>query len=218
MIHSIQRGGVKPDAPPSKSDCAYIRSEERSELRGYRFTKAREWGTAGFSEGDGRANRPGYVIGILWLLDSDGSWKAAYEATYRPQLDPPPRLTAQADANVQRLVSAIKAGSCADMWRLLNVASRFVRASDGRRERWCRELAATFRKPDSAFAQIKADPAPSVDTLGRTRDFHFYALRLHNRRYMDVVLSGPLANVAPGELRQHDNPSVLEMVTVRQPR
>jgi hypothetical protein len=56
-----------------------------------------------------------------------------------------------------------------------------------------------------------------LETLGRTRDFGFYGIRLANGRYMVAVVSGPIGNVAPKELSEHDNPSVLELVTVRQP-
>jgi hypothetical protein len=217
MLHSVQRGGVAPDAPPTKRECAYIRTEAANQLRGFRLTKARVFGPAGLAEGSGGSSRPGHLVGIVWLLDSDASWKAAYQATYRPQIGLPPRLAAQADANARRLLTAVKAGDCADLWRVLNVVSRFVRSSAGRRDRFCSTLPATYRNPKSAFAQIKADPAPALETLGRTRDFSFYGVRLANGRYLDLVFSGPLANVARSELSQHDNPSVLEFVTVRQP-
>jgi hypothetical protein len=157
-------------------------------------------------------------VGILWLLDSDGSWKAAFEAIYRPQIGVTPFLPDRADANARRLVAAVKGGDCAALWHVLNVSSRFVRSSGGARRRFCRGLPAAYRDPASAFAQIKADPAPSLEPLGRTRDFSFYGLRLGNGRYMDLVLSGPLAGAAPDELKQHDNPTALEFVTVRQPR
>ena len=218
MLHSVQRGGSPPGAPPTKRECGYIKNEAAKELRGLSVRKGAEFGTAGFVEGGGRNARRGYLVGIVWLLDQDGSWKAAYEATYRRQIGLPPRLSGEADANARRLIAAVKAANCADLWRVLNVASRFVRTSGGRRERFCRTLPATYRNPKSAFAQIKADPAPALQTLGRTRDFSFYAVRLANGRYLDLVFSGPLANVARRELPQHDNPSALEFVTVRQPR
>jgi hypothetical protein len=112
----------------------------------------------------------------------------------------------------------VKGGDCPALWRVLNVSSRFVRSSGGAQQRFCRGLPAAYRDPRSAFAQIKADPSPSLEPLGRTHDFSFYGLRLRNGRYMDLVLSGPLAGVAPAELKQHDNPTALEFVTVRQPR
>jgi hypothetical protein len=218
MLHSVQRGGTAPDAPPTKRECAYVKTEAANQLRGFHVTKVSAFGPAGFAEGSGRSARPGFVIGVVWLLDSDGSWKAGYQATYRPQIGVPPRFAAQADANARRLLAAVKAGNCAELWRVLNVVSRFVRTSAGQRDRFCRTLPATYRDAKTAFAQIKAGPAPTLETLGRTRDFAFYGVRLANGRYLDLVLSGPLANIAPRELPQHDNPSVLEFVTVRPAR
>jgi hypothetical protein len=219
MEHSVQRGGVAPGTPPTKSDCAYVEREARGELRGFHATKVRELGTAGFSEGTGKFARRGFVVGIVWLLDSDGSWKAVFEAAFRPQIDLAPQSAARADANARRAIAAVKAGDCGGLWRVLNPASRFVRAGGGHRARYCATLPAAYRDRDSAFAQIKADPNPALDVLGRTRDFSFYAVRLENGRYMDLVLAGALGNVGRrAELREHDFPSVLEFVTVRRPR
>jgi hypothetical protein len=217
MLHSIQRRST-PDAPPTSGECAYIRYKAANELRGFHLTKAREFGPAGFSEGTGVNAPRGGVVGVLWLLDSDRSWKAAYQAIFRPQIDVAPSLAPRADANARRTVEALKTGDCTELWRVLNPASRFVRQVNGQREKFCRTLPATYRDTSSAFAQIKANRAPALETLGRIHDFYFYALRLKNGRYMDMVLCGQLASVPRSELKQHDNPTVLELATVRQPR
>jgi hypothetical protein len=217
MLHSIQRHST-PDAPPTSSECAYLKHEVRTDLRGFHLTKAREFGPAGFSEGTG-ANAPrGTVVGVVWLLDSDLSWKAAFQAIFRPQIDVTPSMAEQADANARRTVEALKTGDCNELWRVLDPASRFVSQVNGQREKFCRTLPPTYRLKSSAFAQIKADGAPGLEPLGRTRDFSFYAIRLKNGRYMDMVLTGQLADVPRPELKQHDNPAVLELATVRQPR
>ena len=218
MIHSIQRGTTSPGAAPKPADCSYIRTEAREQLRGYRVTKTREFGPAGFTEGTGKAARKDEVIGIVWLLDSDGSWKAAFEATFRPQLGPEPERVEHADATVRKLLATLRGANCEGLWRSLSVASRFVRNVDGRRARFCRGLPKAYNDPASAFAQIKADGGARLETLGRTRDLAFYGIALRNGRYMDAVVSGPFAAIAQDELREHDNPSVLELVTVRQPR
>jgi hypothetical protein len=214
MLHSLQRR-TTPDAPPTSGDCAYIR-KVRNQLRGFHLTKAREFGPAGFSEGTG-ANVPhDGVAGIVWLLDSDGSWKATHQGIFRSQLDTAPVLTARADANARRLVQGLKTGNCAALWRVLNPNSRFVLSSNGQRARFCRTLPPTYRDKGTAFAQVKAEGGAAVETLGRTHDFDFYAVRLKNGRYMDMVLSGQLPGVPRAQLEQHDNPTVLELVTVRQ--
>jgi hypothetical protein len=216
MLHSLQRHSA-PDAPPTSDDCAYIR-KVRNQLRGYHLTKSREFGPAGFSEGTGVNVPHDGVAGVVWLLDSDGSWKATHQGIYRPQIDVAPVLTHRADANARRVVDSLKTGNCAELWRVLNPASRFVFSVNGQRESFCRNVAMTYRDKSTAFAQIKADGTPALEPLGRTHDFAFYAIRLKNGRYMDMVLSGQLPGILRSELKQHDNPSMLELVTVRPAR
>jgi hypothetical protein len=216
MLHSIQRQ-TAPNAAPTSNDCAYI-SQIRKQFRGFQLTKSREFGPAGFSEGTG-ANVPhDGVAGIVWQLDTDGSWKATHQGIYRPQLDVAADLAHRADVNARRLVDGLKTGNCAELWRVMNPASRFVLSANGQRKAFCRTLAPTYREKSSAFAQIKADGNPALDPLGRTRDFAFYAISLKNGRYIDVVLSGQLPGVPRSQLKQHTNPSVLELATVREPR
>jgi hypothetical protein len=218
MLHSIQRGVKNPDAPPTKSDCAFIRREAANQLAGFKVTKVREFGPAGFTEGSGRKAHPGFPIGIVWLLDSDGSWKAAIEATFRRQIGVAPFLADRADANARALLDAVRSANCEDIWRVMNVSSRFVRGNNGDRTRFCRSFLPVFKDPSTAFAQIKADAAPVLEPLGRTHDFSFYGVQLANGRYMDLVVSGPLGGAAPAEIKLHDNPTAIELVTVRQPR
>jgi hypothetical protein len=217
MLHSIERGS-KPDAPPTSRECAYMKTEAKRELRGYRVTKVSQFGTSGFTEGTGANAHTGMVVGIVWVLDADGSWKAVYEAIFRPQIGVAPEMLKESAANAVQLVSALRTGNCKELFRLLSVASRFVRGVDGNRERFCRGLPATYGNPSTAFAQIKADDHVTVGILGRTRDFAFYSIKLTNGRYMNLVLSGQLRTTALNELKQHANPSALELLTVRQPR
>ena len=217
MLHSVGRGMTAPDAPPRPNECRWMRREARNELRDLRVMQVEEFGVAGFSEGTGAEARKGQTVGTLWVLDSDGSWKAVFDAIFRPQIDEPPRLQDQADANVRAFVAALRAGDCPAVWRGLNVASRFVRSKDGARDRYCAELDKLYRDQRTAFAQIRADRSAQPRLLGRTRDFSFYSLELRNGRYMAIVLAGQLGGVADDELKDHANPSVVEMLTVRQP-
>lgn len=217
MLHSIERGLTKPGAPPRASECELMRDEARSGLRGYRVTKVKEIGVGGFSEGTGAEARGDSTVGVVWLLDSDGSWKAIFNAIFRPQIEQPPQLTRLADANVRAFVKALRASDCPTAWRGLHVGSRFVRGSGGKRERYCASIGKAYRDPKSAYSQIKADASAAPKLLGRTRDFSFYALALENGRYMAIVLAGRVGGIAESEQREHVNPSVLELVTVRQP-
>lgn len=216
MLVSLQRQSA-PDAPLTSNECAYIKREARTHLRGFKLTEAREFGPAGFTEGTGTAAPRGAVVGVLWLLDSDLSWKATFQAFFRPQIGVAPALPGRADANARRAVDAIKAADCAELWRVLNPASRFVRGVNGQRAKFCSTLPPTYRLKSSAFAQIKADAVLTLEPLGKIHDFYFYGLRLKNGRYIDMVLCGPIADVPPQEFKEHDNPTVLELATVRQP-
>lgn len=219
MLHSFQRQATRPDAPVTDSECRYIKTEAANELRGFDVTRVADFGTAGFSEGDGGNARGGNVVGIVWMLDTDGSWKAAFEAVFRPQLSSRPQLVAEADKNAALLVAALRKEDCEGIWRGLNVASRFVRQAEGRRERFCHTLPKTYATSSTAFAQLEADPSVGPRPLGRTRDFAYYTLALRNGRYINLVLSGQLGNVgARAELKQHANPSALEILTARLPR
>ncbi|MEA2450620.1 MAG: hypothetical protein QOG63_2552 [Thermoleophilaceae bacterium] len=217
MLQSIQRQRA-PDAPPTSEECAFIKLKARNELRGYHVTKVREFGPAGFSEGTGANARGGKTVSVLWLLDSDGSWKAAFEAVLRPQIDVAPALAERADFNARRAVDALETGNCPELWAVLNPGSRFVTTANGQRDSFCRTLVPTYADKSTAFAQIRADGAPVLETLGKVHDFYFYGLRLANGRYMDMVLFGQFGRLPRAQLKQHDNPTVIELNTVRQPR
>jgi hypothetical protein len=217
MLHSIARGLTKPGAPPKPGECELMRREARNELRDYRVSVVKELGVAGFSEGTGARASGNRTVGVVWLLDADGSWKADFDAIFRPQIDEPPRLPDHADANARAFVDALRSGDCPTIWRGLHVASRFVRGSAGVRDRYCASLNKVYSDRRSAFFQIRADRSARPRLLGRTRDFSFYSLELRNGRYMALVLAGQIGGVADDELKEHANPSVLELVTVRQP-
>jgi hypothetical protein len=216
MLHSVA-WGKEPAAPPTRAQCSFVQREARNELRGYRLTKAQQFGPAGMTEGSGARRRAGEVVGVVWALDRDGSWKAVYDAIFRPQVGIPPEKAAAAAANARRFVAAVASRNCADFWRLLNVGSRFVRGRGGNRERFCHGLGALYRDPTSGYAQVRANPDARPRLLGGTRDIAFFGLELANGRYMVLVLAGRLGGIADAEQKDHEDPSVLEWVTVRRP-
>src|SRR5581483_2325743 len=147
-----------------------VRSEARRDLRGYRFTRAQSFGPAGVSEGTGAAPGAGETVGVIWVLDRDGSWKAVFNAIYRTQIGFPPAYGARAAANAHEFITAIATRDCDDSWRLLNATSRFVRSAEGRKPAFCSGQASLYRDPRSAYAQIAADPGAQPRELGQTRD------------------------------------------------
>jgi hypothetical protein len=216
MLHSVPRG-LEPGAPPRKADCRYIKYEVDAVLRGFKPTKTRDFGAAGLTEGTGDQARKGNVIGVVWARDRDGSWKVVYDAVFRPQIGFRPAYPA-VDTNARAFVTAIATRSCNAIWTLLNVGSRFVRNSDGRRAKFCKVIAPFYRDRGNAFAQIRADREAVPRQLGSSRDISFYGLELKNGRYFVLVLAGRLGGIADAEQKQHLNPSVLEFLTVRPAR
>jgi hypothetical protein len=216
MLHSASRG-TEPTTAPTARECKYVEREARNELAGFKVRKAEEFGPAALTEGTGDNPRPGEVVGVIWVLDRDGSWKAVYDAVFRPQIGVRPTYGARTDANARGFVQAVAARDCDRLWRLLNVGSRFVRGQGGDRRRFCAGLPPVYRDPKPAFAQIAKHPTATPTRLGSTRDIGFFALELTNGRYMVMVMAGRLGGIADAEQKQHDDPTVLDVLTLRRP-
>jgi hypothetical protein len=217
ILHSARRA-AEPDTPPTTSECNQLRLLKRGDLAGFRARRSVRFGAGGFTEGSADAPRPGEVEGVVWALDRDGSWKAVYDAVFRRQIGLPPEYRKTADLNAARFVRAVADADCDGMWRLLNLGSRFVDGNHGDERVLCRAILPQYADPKSAFAQIKADPKAAPRRLGATRDIAFYGLELRNGRYMLIVLAGRLGGRFDiRQQKQHDNPSVLEFLTVRRP-
>lgn len=210
MIHSVV-SGREPGDPPTAQDCRYVKTEARVALRGFKAGKVRELGPAGFSEGTGGAE----VVGSIWILDVDGSWKAVFSANFRRQIGVQPESPDVLAAHARGFVSAVAARDCDRFWLLLHVGSRFVRARDGDKARFCKGLPASYRK--GGLADLAAEPGAQPEELGTMRDTGFYGLPLRNGRYLVLVLTGPLGGIADDELKDHAIPSVIEFVTARAP-
>jgi hypothetical protein len=218
MLHSVRRGvNVSPHRPPAREECAFIRGEAALDLKGFRVTKVRQFGPAGVVEGAGAKARQGYVVGTIWALDVDGSWKLLYNAILRPQIGVPPRSPNLA-GNASRFVHAVATRDCATFWRLLNVGSRFVRSADGHEATFCKNIAATYKQKAGGIAEIASDPGAKPKELGATGDIGFFGLGLKSGRYLVLTLTGRIGGIANAEQKDHEDPSALELVSVRLPR
>ena len=217
MLHSIPWNGEKLAAPSDRA-CRYVRSEADAILRGFRVRETREFGQAGFTEGTGSRAPSGQVVGIYWALDSDGSWRSVFNSFLRQQIGPPPDRAGEYRANARAFVALLSAKNCDRVWRLLNVASRFVRGAGGKKARFCPEFEKQFERRPSTFADLAAQPGVLPKELGRVRDAGFYSLELDNGRFLVLMLTGRIGGIADKEQAQHDHPSVIEFLTVRQPR
>jgi hypothetical protein len=216
MLHSVRRGqNVDPARPPAAAECRFIRTEIGRDMVGFKVTKVRQFGPTGFAEGSGRKQRPGEVVGTLWALDVDGSWKLLYDATLRRQIGFPPRPGF--GDNARTFVTAVAKRECDGTWLLLNVGSRFVRSVNGDKAKFCKQTAPAYKDKRNGFADLAADPEAKPEELGTLRDVGFFGLRLRSGRYMVAALMGRLGGIADAEQKDHGDPSVIEFLTVRRP-
>jgi hypothetical protein len=217
MLHSVRRGvNVSPSKPPIKVECDFIRKEQAQDLKGFKVTKVRQFGPSGVVDGSGAGRGPNEVVGTIWALDVDGSWRLLFDAILRPQVGVPPRLPHPA-ASASRFVHAIGTRDCGTFWRLLNVGSRFVRAANGQKATFCKNIALTYKQKAGGIADIASDPAAKPTELGATGDIALYGLGLKSGRYMVLALTGRIGGIADAEQKDHEHPSVLETVSVRRP-
>ena len=220
LLHSATRG-TSPTAltdPPTAQECTYVKNEARISLAGLEVTEVDEFSPAGVTDGTGTRSPRGGVLAVAWVLDRDGSWKAVFNAILkRPQAGISPDPVTKFDANAQRFVTATATRDCDGMWRLLNVFSRFVRDNDGDKAKFCKGLPASYDNPRNGIADLAKNPDARPQLIGGTADFGFYGVELDSGRYMVVVLTGRIGGFAEAEQKQHDDPSVVELVTVRRP-
>jgi hypothetical protein len=156
MLHSVVRGqDFRPADPPTDEECRYVRREARTLLKRFTVQRVVERGPAGVTEGKPRPN--GDAIELIWVRDTDGSWKQLDGSYYRPQNGYPPER-ARFDSAAAAFVAGVKARDCDRMWRRLNVASRFVRSVDGRRGAFCKSIAQTFRLKAGGWPRWPSSP------------------------------------------------------------
>jgi hypothetical protein len=217
MLHSVRRGrDVPPSRPPNAAECSFIRREAAVDLKGFKVSRVREFGPAALVEGSGAHAGGGSVVGTLWALDVDRSWKLLYNAILRPQIGMKPRPGFE--TNARAFVGAVAARNCNLIWRLLNVGSRFVRGADGDRALFCRQFLPAYKEKRNGIADLGANPGVRPKLLGATRDIAYFGLDLKSGRYLVAALTGRLGGIANAEQKDHVDPSVLELVTIRRPR
>ena len=217
MLHSVKRGsGVAPDRPPKPAECRGIEIDRRNELAGFRPTKLRELGPVGFVEGSGDRPMKGNVVGTIWALDVDRSWKVVFDARFRPQVGLPP-TPGDFAGNARQLVTALTTKDCDAIWRLVNPASRFVATHRTTKRQFCAGIRKSYAVKGGGFADLATDRGAQPRYLGRVRDVGFFGLHLRSGRYLVLALAGPFGDSSRRELRQHAYPSAIELVTVRPP-
>jgi hypothetical protein len=101
---------------------------------------------------------------------------------------------------------------------VLDPGSRFVEARRGGRPQLCKDMAASYKRGDSALRDIADDRGRSKPQhLGQTPDFGLYGLNLSNGRYVAIVMSTQAQSTTAAESQGHANPAVLDYLTLRKP-
>jgi hypothetical protein len=216
VLHSVRRGqNVSPSKPPTAAECAFMLRETKVDLEGFKVAKVRQFGPAGVVEGTAPRARGKNVIGTIWTLDVDRSWKLLFDAVLRPQIGVRPRPGFE--NNARAFVASLLTRNCPLIFRGFNVASRFVRAAAGREPTFCRQFLPAYKAKGNGIADLAANPNVKPEQLGATRDISFFGLDLESGRYMVLTLAGRVGGVADAEQKDHADPSVFELLTVRRP-
>jgi hypothetical protein len=207
VLHSVLRGpDVKAGTPPTADECRNLMTGTRRGLT-YVPGAVHEYGPAGFTESRD-------ALDLIWVLDTDGSWKAVSKGHYRAQSG---AQLAGADATASAFIDAVRAKDCRAMWSLLNLGSRFVSSTQGHLQPFCKSMDTTFRDEGGGFSDIAADPSAEPERLALLRDFGLYGVPLANGRYLVMIVSDQHAGIADSEGRTHAKASVLELLSSRLP-
>jgi hypothetical protein len=216
ILHSVRRGqNVSPTKPPTSAECSFIVRESRVDLEGFKVARVRQFGPAGMVEASSPRARGKNVIGSMWVMDVDRSWKLLFDAILRPQIGVRPRPGFE--NNARAFVASLLTRNCPLIWRGFNVASRFVRAAGGKQARFCRQFLPAYKEKRNGIADLAANPNVKPEQLGATRDISFFGLDLESGRYLVLTLAGRVGGIADAEQKDHADPSVYELLTVRRP-
>jgi hypothetical protein len=185
-LTSIRETGTTPGAPPTKAECDFVaESELLPTLKGIKFTKAVEYGTAGLMESrDTLPNTPaGTPTYSFWLLDADGQFRYVGLQAADPQFGKKPPADNNADENAQAFVESIKRGKCDPS--LVNPRGGLAGQLGGPKKA-CEAL-----DEGEIFAPaVKATPEPEVEKMGESLDFVFYGLATKRGYFTITMASG----------------------------
>jgi len=218
-LHSSTRGAdVETDAPPTPRECRTLGTLRREILRGFTPRRNQEFGTGAVVEGTGPAARRGEVVTTAWVTDKDGRWKIIFAGVFDPQVGTRPRARTDFALTAARFTTAAHRGDCDTFWRVLDPASRLVVARRNDKARFCRDIAAAYRRPQGTLPELASSPQAKPVKLGETLDIAFFGLPLASGRYVTVVESTlPTTGLSAIQRRQHTDPAVFDYLTSRAP-
>jgi hypothetical protein len=171
--------GRPPSAPPAGDECRG-RNPSLEALRGRRFTRAAQFGTAGVMAGKPGA-RAGYAI---WALDTDGRYRfTGVSGGASQEIGTSFARRREAQDVGRGFVAATRRGDCGAMAPLLSPGSRLVYGQPDARA-GCRVVVR-----GRIFAPaLRATTRPRVTVMGGTAHLAFVGVAT-KRRWFTVVLS-----------------------------
>jgi hypothetical protein len=188
FAHSqVRAAGRTVDDPPDAAECRNL-GFSYTRLLDFEADRTKLFGTAALVEG----NLAGRLTALVWVLDVDGRWKQvqATPPSINPQIQGQPRPENRFARNAADWVTAMRAGDCRRVFRLLNPASPFL-ADEGREQEgaFCARFRRSAREPERLPAQLRQAPTAKAVDMGGTRDFHFLRLDTGRGRHWTVIMS-----------------------------
>jgi hypothetical protein len=201
---AVRPPGRGVDEPPDAEECRNL-GVAYTRLDGFEVVRTKVFGNAALVEG----TMDGQLVVLVWVVDVDGRWKQvqATPAGANPQITGPPRPDNRFAQNAAAFVTAMRAGDCPKVFRLLSPAAPFLEDENEREGSFCTRFRRSFRAPDRLAGQLARAPGAKPVDMGGTADFHFYRLDTGGDRHWTLILSKLPPALPPGE---HLDDSVLD--------
>jgi hypothetical protein len=175
--------GVQPGAGPDPKECVNYKVLLSQNLKGVRFTKAKDFGAAALAEGPG-PTRGGYSNHTgVFVLDTDGKYRFFLTNTADPQIGSSPKAGTDFQKTADAFVKAVRDKDCAAFRRTTNPAGGFYRGVKSQQEACNAVFGGRYLAP-----QLKADTSAKPVKLGETLDFGFYGVAT-KKNYFTMVMS-----------------------------
>lgn len=170
LVYSFAREGEGLGSPAAKSECRVAERGVLKQLRGTRFEKSAEFGTAALIEGQAEGDNPSTNT-TVWVVDRDGEFRIAHAVSGQPQIGSEAPPEAEPSEAAELFVDATIDDDCDGLNRVLNPGARVLQG---------------VKRPAAACETVLDGPvfAPAIrDTpdaepveLGVTANLAFYGI------------------------------------------
>lgn len=170
MVFSVLREKDKPGAPPTKAECAYLKTPNSflRVLADVEFTDSEEFGTAALMAADVPGDEKlGPHASALWVLDRDGEYRYVAVTHGDAQLGESLPEGNDADEVAAKIVSSVREGKCDT--DLVNPEGSLALGDP--------KAACEAIEEGNYFAPaVKADAKAKPERMGETLDWAFYGV------------------------------------------